>query len=175
MALPPPPPLRAPMRATGAAASTGAARSPAEVVPTAFYFKVGFGGAPGRDAAFQEVGGIGPEMETEPYHEGGENRFVHALPKGVKHPKLSLKRGIAPFDSDLVVWCREVLEGGLGQRIRPRVVHVNLLAADGGPLRAWSFENAYPTHWSVDPFQAERGAVAIEKIELKYATSRRKL
>ena len=171
---PPPPLLRATTRATGAAAPRGGA-APAEVVPTAFFFKVGFGAAPGRDAAFQEVSGIGPEMETESYHEGGENRFVHTLPKGVKHPKLVLKRGIAPFDSDLVAWCREVLEGGLSLRITPRVVHVNLLAADGGPLRAWSFENAYPAHWTVDPFQAERGAVAIEKIELNYATSRRKL
>jgi len=143
--------------------------------PAAFFFRVGFGPDNGGDAAFQEVGGIGPEMETESYSEGGENRFVHTLPKGVKHPKLTLKRGIAGFDSDLVTWCRAVLEGGLSTRIVPRLVQVSLLNAEGDPLRSWAFENAYPTHWSVDPFQADKAAVAIEKIELNYAVSTRKL
>ena len=146
-----------------------------EYPPTAFYFRVGFGTEQSGDAAFQEVGGIGPEMETESYREGGENRFVHTLPKGVKHPKLTLKRGVAPFDSDLVVWCRNVLEGGLGNRITPRLVHVNLLNEQGDPLRAWTFENAYPAHWTVDAFQSDKGSVAIEKIELNYAASSRTL
>src|SRR3954464_11386045 len=59
-----------------------------EYPPAAFYFRVGFGAEQSGDAAFQEVGGIGPEMESESYREGGENRFLHSLPKGVKHPKL---------------------------------------------------------------------------------------
>jgi phage tail-like protein len=146
-----------------------------DALPTAFFFRVGFGTDRDSDAAFQEVGGIGPEMETESYREGGENRFVHALPKGVKHPKLTLKRGIAPFASPLVTWCRDVLEGGLGVRIVPQLVHVDLLNAAAEPLRSWTFENAYPAHWTVDAFQAERGSVAIEKIELNYAVSSRKL
>jgi len=144
--------------------------------PVAFFFKVGF--VPytgGGDASFQEVGGIGPEMETEAYREGGENRFVHALPKGVKHPKLSLKRGVAPDDSDLVGWCRSVLEGGLATRIVPRTVLIDLLNAEGDPLRSWSFENAYPVHWTVDPFQADKNGLAIEKIELNYTVAQRKL
>ena len=32
-------------------------------------------------------------MEIETVVEGGENRFVHRLPKPVKHPNLVLKRG----------------------------------------------------------------------------------
>ena len=31
--------------------------------------------------------------------EGGENRFVHRLPKPVKHPNLVLKRGLATTSS----------------------------------------------------------------------------
>ena len=143
--------------------------------PAAFYFRVGFGTDEDADAAFQEVGGIGPEMETEAYREGGENRFVHSLPTGVKHPKLSLKRGIAAFDSALVTWCRDVLEGGFSTRIQPKTVQLKLLNEKGDPLRSWTFENAYPAHWSIDAFQAEKGAVAIEKIELNYAAATRKL
>jgi phage tail-like protein len=144
--------------------------------PAAFHFVVRFGSGWGRsDASFQEVGGIGPEMETESFQEGGENRFVHTLPKGVKHPKLTLKRGVADHDSQLVQWCRTVLEGGLAERIKPRDVFVYLLDAEGAPLRGWSFENAYPSHWTVDAFQADRNGIAIEKIELNYAVSTRKL
>ena len=46
---------------------------------------------------------------------------------------------------------------------------------DGKPLRGWFFQAAFPSQWSVDPFAAERNSVAIEKIELAYAASTRKL
>ena len=144
--------------------------------PAAFSFKVSFG-SPDllSETSFQEVGGIGSEMDSEPYHEGGENRFVHALPKGVNHGKLTLKRGVAGVASPLVKWCRDTLESGLGVRVKPKLVLVSLLNASGDPLRAWSFENAYPAQWSVDAFRADRNEVAIEKIELNYAVSSRKL
>lgn len=144
--------------------------------PPAFSFVVRFDGLWGRgDASFQEAGGIGPEMETDPYREGGENRFVHALPKGVKHPKLTLKRGVAPHSSQLVQWCSTVLQDGMGQLIETRNLTLYLLAADGAPLRGWSFQNAYPTHWTVDNFLADKNAVAVEKVEFSYATAVRKL
>lgn len=145
--------------------------------PAAFSFKVRIlpSGLLGDDTSFQEAGGIGPEMEVESYREGGENRFVHSLPKGVKHPKLSLKRGIARMDSPLVNWCHLTLDAGLAVRIVPQMVLLYLQDEAGLPLRAWSFEGAYPTKWSVDPFQADKNGVAIEKIELSYAVSLRTL
>lgn len=144
--------------------------------PLGFYFRVTFDEKfDGEDAAFQEVGGIGPEMETESYREGGENRFVYALPKGVKHPKLTLKRGIASFESKLVTWCRETLEGDLIKKIERRTVRVELLSGPDKPLRGWSFEHAYPAHWSVDPFQSDKNGFAIEKIELNYTSSKREM
>jgi phage tail-like protein len=144
--------------------------------PTAFHFAVRFvGQGADVDASFQEVSGIGPEMQTEPYHEGGENRFQHQLPKGVKHPRLTLKRGIAPIDSKLVAWCRDTLEGGLAVTVKPASgVEVLLLDGDGNPLRQWTFTNAYPVRWTVDPFVSTKNELAIEKIELAYAESQRK-
>lgn len=142
--------------------------------PAAFQFAVGFGGGWGQsDASFQEAGGVGPEMEIEAYREGGENRFVHSLPKGVKHPKLTLKRGVAGYGSELVGWCRSVLEGGLSTPIVTKDMVLFLLDENGAPLRAWSFQNAFPSHWSVDAFQADKNAVAIEKIEMTYTVSQR--
>lgn len=143
--------------------------------PAAFHFEVRFAAGWGAgDASFQEVGGIGPEMTTEEYREGGENRFTHALPTGVKHPKLNLKRGIAGKDSQLVQWCKAVLEGGLGQPIVTRDLSLVLLDESGDALRYWKFVNAFPSHWSVDSFQADKNAVAIEKVELIYSASERR-
>jgi phage tail-like protein len=94
----------------------------------AFHFGVAFGGGgSGDDTSFQEVSGIGAELELETVAEGGENRFVHQLPKAVKYPKLVLKRGIAKIDSSLVEWCKSVLEQDYIEEIETRDLEVRLL------------------------------------------------
>ena len=144
--------------------------------PVAFHFTVSFGSTPPAvDGAFQEIGGIAPELETESVAEGGENRFVHQLPKVMKNPRLTLKRGVAALDSQLVAWCRSVLEGGLVRPIVPKLLHVFLLDANGAPLRAWSFANAYPVRWEVESFNSTKNELALEKIELSYAYSKREV
>jgi len=144
--------------------------------PAAFYFTVAFGtAARDADCSFQEVSGIGSEMETETVVEGGENRFVYQLPKAVKHQRLVLKRGVAPFKSRLVTWCREVLEGDLAKPLGTQRLQVHLLDERGEPLRSWSFENAYPVKWDVEPFQSNRNEVALEKVELTYLYAKREV
>ncbi len=144
--------------------------------PVAFHFRVSFGTATvDADCSFREVSGIAAEMETETVAEGGENRFVYTLPKAVKHPRLVLKRGVAPFTSRLVTWCRNVLEGGLGEPLSTKLLRVALLDENGQPLRLWSFEGAYPVKWDVEPFQSNKNEVALEKVELAYLNVQREL
>lgn len=140
-----------------------------------FYFRVVFGGKSGlldnsspADHSFLEVSGLSAEIDLEPVIEGGENRFVHQLPKGVKFPKLSLKRGIADMNSPLVKWCSQALEGGLVERIQPMDLSVRLLDQTGDPLRTWDIVNAYPVRWEVEGFNSTKNEIAIEKIELSY-------
>lgn len=125
------------------------------------------------DSAFSEVSGIGSQIEFETVVEGGETRFVHQLPKGRKAQKATLKRGIAPANSDLIRWCAKVLQGGLGKPIEPTTVLVHLQDAEHNPLCSWALLNAWPVSWEVDPFAASRNEVAIEKIELCYALAQR--
>ena len=142
--------------------------------PSAFYFKVDFFSPYGKgDASFQEVSGIGSEIETEDVIEGGENRYVYRLPKSVKHPKLVLKRGIATMNSPLVMWCKSVLEAGFIAPIVPLSLLVFLMNENKFPIRAWGFANAYPVKWEVDAFNSTKNEVAIEKIELSYTYSYR--
>jgi phage tail-like protein len=144
--------------------------------PAAFHFTVHLDpAAGGGEAMFQEVSGIGAEMETEAVHEGGENRFVHALPKGVKHPRLVLRRGVVDIDSGLVKWCRQVLERGLAQPVVTQHIEVRLMDQGGEGLCIWDFTGAYPVKWSVQPFGSTKQEVALESVELAYGTVRRVL
>ena len=137
-----------------------------------FYFRVAFSGVLGSavpsDNSFLEVSGIKAELETESYKEGGENRFEHSLPKGVKYSPLVLKRGIAKMSSPFVMWCQEVFEAGFVLPIQTMELTVSLLESSGAPARSWSIVNAYPISWEVEAFNSEKNEVAIEKIELKY-------
>jgi phage tail-like protein len=144
--------------------------------PAAFHFSVGLGplGFLGVDAAFREVSGIVTELETEAIQEGGQS-FVYNLPKGITHPRLVLKRGIAPIYSPLVNWCRTVFEEWPSSRIETQPVQVSLLDESGWPLRVWTFDNAYPVRWEVEGFQSTKNEVAVEKIELSYTGSSRML
>lgn len=139
------------------------------LLPAAFQFTVRIGdNASGVDSSFQEVSGLEVSMDVDELREGGENRFMHQLPTGVKQKRLTLKRGVAPMDSPLVGWCKETLELGLQEPIKPALVIVRLLDANAKPLRAWSFANAYPVRWEIDNFNSTRNEVALETIELAY-------
>lgn len=144
--------------------------------PAAFFFDVMIGipmSPLSSDAAFQEVSGIGPELETEDIPEGGENRFIYQLPKQVKNAKLVLKRGLAPRTSLLVQWCIDVLEGGLSTEISPQPIAVRLLGESSSIGMAWMFARAYPVHWEVDAFNAAKSDIAIETISFSYSYAMR--
>ena len=139
--------------------------------PVAFHFTVRLDpAAGGGEAMFQEVSGIDAELVTETIQEGGENRFVHALPKGAKQPRLVLKRGVVAIDSGLVRWCRQVLESGLTQPVLTQQIEVHLTDLSGEALRRWRFTGAYPVKWSAEPFGSTKHEVALESVELAYVT-----
>jgi phage tail-like protein len=143
--------------------------------PVSFQFSVSVNGQSGADSSFQSVSGIESTITTEDIVEGGENRFVHKLPNGIKQNNIELKRGISPAKSELMKWCKAVMEQGLSQRIKPRSLVVHLLDEKQNPIRSWSFENAFPVSWKVESFDATKNEVAIETITLSYTYSKRNL
>lgn len=176
MTIPLPPPLPLPAGAAPRTPPRPPVPTGGEYPPVAFYFSVNLDTRMrDADCSFREVSGIAAEMDLESVVEGGENRFVHQLPKAVKHPRLVLKRGIAPLSSRLLKWCKAVLEGDLSQPLGTRQMWVSLLDAQGAPLRSWSFENVFPVKWEVEPFQSSKNEVALEKVELSYLLSKREV
>ena len=125
------------------------------------------------DASFQEISGIEAEFETESVVEGGENRFVHRLPKQPRYQNLVLKRGVTTTESFLSEWIGETLNSNLASPIRPHDLIVMLLNENGGPVMTWTFANAYPVKYSVSPLNSQENKILIETLELAYSSFKR--
>jgi phage tail-like protein len=153
--------------------ASAAAASVTEL-PVAFAFRVSLlrlqGQANPVTASFREVSGLEHSFETEDLVEGGENRFVHQLPRAPRPRRLTLKRGLVERGSGFVSWCRQSLQNGLAQPLKPIDVQVQLIGADLRPLMVWKCTNAYPVRWAIEGFESQRNEVAIEDIELAYQT-----
>lgn len=120
------------------------------------------------DASFLEVSGIEARFETEEVAEGGENRFVHRLPRAGAYSNLVLKRGVVTKDSFLAEWVGQTVGSGMSLPILPQNLLVTLLDKDGLPLIAWGFVNAWPVRWEVSPLDAMDNKVLTETLELSY-------
>jgi phage tail-like protein len=137
-----------------------------EYPPVGFHFSVVFELFPQlpNDFRFQSVEGLTVDVETEDFKEGGENRFVHKLPKRTKYHDIVLKRGMF-LGSGIVLWCRNAIESF---NFQPTNVIITLLNEDHAPLAAWYVVNAFPVSWSVSDFTAEQNKLVIESIKLRY-------
>lgn len=135
--------------------------------PTSFSFVVnGISNTEGVDSQFQSVSGLSSTIETEEYIEGGENRFVHHLPKRAKYTTLVLKRGLIK-DSGLIKWCKKAFEE-FSFEPRDLVISLSGGVKSSAPLMVWNVIGAYPVKWEVSEFNAEENKLAIETIELRY-------
>jgi phage tail-like protein len=134
---------------------------------TGFHFVVYFHGLLPNpvDVSFQSVGGLSVDVETESYAEGGENRFVHEIPKGLKFSTLVLKRGLKSAPSVVSKWCEDAYENFV---FKPVNIIISLLDSHHLPIHNWSVIGAYPTRYEIDEFNAEKGQVVIQTLELKY-------
>ncbi len=134
--------------------------------PVGFHFLVAFELLPPlpNDFRFQEVKGLTVDIETEDFKEGGENRFVHRLPKRAKYHQLTLKRGML-IGSSIVWWCRNAIENFV---FEPVNITVTLLNEAHIPVAAWYIVNAYPVSWSVSDLNAEQSKIVVESIKLNY-------
>lgn len=126
--------------------------------------------AGGVDAGFQEISGVEAWIETEPLAEGGENRYLHQLPRATRHPNLVLRRGYIAAPSFLSEWAAQTVGSALDKPILTRTLVVHLLGASGVPLAGWTFARAWPVRWVAGPFDAMKNAVLTEVLEFSYAT-----
>ena len=108
------------------------------------------------------------EWGVEEVGEGGENRFVHRLPKPAKYSNLVLKRGAVTGASFFTEWVGLSIGSSLALPIVTQNLLVTLLDAAGSPSVAWVFVNAYPVKCQVGPLSSMESKVLIETLELSY-------
>jgi phage tail-like protein len=114
--------------------------------------------------AFQEVKGLGADLEVLPYAEGGVNDFVHQLPVRHSWNRLSLRRGLVR-DPGLWSWYLAGLTQSLGAR---RDGAILLLTPAGNPAMAWTFRGGLAAKWIGPELNAMQNAVAIEGLEIAH-------
>lgn len=114
-------------------------------------------------AGFASVSGLGIDVVTEEYAEGGVNEYTHAIPTRVEYPNVELERGMT--DSvELIEWIESVRAGRVDRR-NGRIV---LLDATGEERWGWEFHDAYPVSWVGPDLSADQSEVAIERLELTH-------
>jgi phage tail-like protein len=113
---------------------------------------------------FQEVSGLGAELEVTAYPEGGVNDFVHQLPVRHSWNRIVLKHGLL-VTAVLWNWYQAGLTQSLGARRDGTVI---LLSPQGVPTVAWNFHGGLAAKWTGPAFDAMRDAVAIESLEIAH-------
>ena len=115
-------------------------------------------------AAFQEVKGLGADLEVLSYAEGGTNDFVHQLPVRHSWGRITLQGGLVR-DPGLWEWYAAGLTQSLGAR---RDGAILLLSRSGIPAMAWTFFGGLAAKWMGPELSAMQDAVAIESLEIAH-------
>ncbi|WP_033327257.1 phage tail protein [Streptomyces yerevanensis] len=114
--------------------------------------------------AFQQVTGIGAQLEVLAYPEGGVNDRVRQFPVRHSWNRIVLHRGVARGPS-LWDWYQTGLADPLGARRSGAVV---LLDAAGLPGAVWAFRRGLASKWTGPDLHAERSEVALEQLEIAH-------
>jgi phage tail-like protein len=109
---------------------------------------------------FRECTGIGVEIETKEYMEGGSNEFVHKLPTRVKYQNIVLKRGVTHEDA-LLKWFWDSRNS-----VQRKEMTITLLGPGTKTVRTWAFLNAYPVKWTGPNLNASSNQIATESLEI---------
>jgi phage tail-like protein len=113
---------------------------------------------------FQEVKGLGADLEVTPYAEGGVNDYVHQLPVRHSWTRISLRRGFVR-DRGLWDWYQAGLVQSLGARRDGSLI---LVSPSGKHLVSWQFRGGIAVKWIGPEFNAMQGAVAVEGLEIAH-------
>ena len=110
---------------------------------------------------FTEVSGMGVDIETIDYREGGAAPAVRKLPGRVSYPDITLKWGLSD-NRELWEWLQTAASG----EVVRRNISVILVNAGGQETLRWNLVNAWPCQWRAAPLDAMKNEVAIESMVL---------
>jgi phage tail-like protein len=121
---------------------------------------------PACHAAFAECDGLEMSIEPKMIRSGGDNRRQDHFIGPTSYSQLTLKRGMTA-NLDLWNWFLAATQPG---RVSTAQGQVTLWDADGTPRITFVLENCLPVKMRAPSLNAKDGQVAIEEIQLVYAS-----
>jgi phage tail-like protein len=115
-------------------------------------------------AGFQEVSGLGAEVDVIEYREGSDKSgAVRKIPGLIRYSNITLKRGYTQ-DKSLWIWFKSVLDGA--------VVRSNgsIILMDSGrnPVLRWHFREGWPCKYEGPSLSGKGNEIAIETLEIAH-------
>ncbi len=111
--------------------------------------------------SFAGIRGLEVQVDVLEYREGGINDVVHRLPGPLTYPNLVLSNGLTSHAVE--EWFAQTRLGA-----ERHTMIVTFLDPAGKPVRAWSFDEAYPIRWTGPTLDATAVAVAGEELEVAH-------
>ena len=116
------------------------------------------------NGSFQEVRGLGGDLEVTAYPEGGANGYTHQLPLRHSWTRITLKRGVVR-EPALWWWYQQGLTNSLGARRDGAII---LMTPAGTPAVSWCFYGGLAAKWVGPDLTAGQNAVAVETLEIAH-------
>lgn len=120
---------------------------------------------------FMEISGLEITVETDPIAEGGNNGFVHRVPKGMSWPNIVLKRGVTQTNG-MLEWVKKAAGEGFaasGNKLTRSTAAITLMGPEHEQrIRSWSFEGALPVKWTGPNFSVSSTDAAVETLEFMH-------
>jgi phage tail-like protein len=110
---------------------------------------------------FSAVSGLESSIKVHEFTEGGNNGYTHKLPGEAQYSNLTLSKGVTDLTA-MWDWYAAVAEG---YTIR-RNLSVTILDHGRWPVMWWDVVGALPVKWTGPTFDAARGEVGVESLEL---------
>lgn len=114
-----------------------------------------------RAGAFTECTLPTIQWDIEKVIEGGQNTYIHQLPKGLKESTITLKRGLG-LGGEIYNWYQSSLTGTFLRKS----VTIHLMDSLRKVMCSWTAAQAFPVKWTGPRLQADSRAIAIETLEI---------
>lgn len=111
---------------------------------------------------FQEVSGLGIQINVTDLVEGGVNNKTHKLLGNASFPNITLKRGL--IDDEFYHWISNVRNGVVSRK----TISIEILDEAGKSCKKYKIERAIPVNWSGPALNVMQDAIATESLELAH-------
>jgi phage tail-like protein len=128
-----------------------------------FCFLVRFTDLPGTvETFFKSASGLRYETEVIPLKAGGTNDTTFNLPGSMKWSPLVFKQGFTK-SSGLLAWRELWTKDGPKKRSGGSIIQLDTALK---PAAEWKFVRGWPSKWEIAEFDAGKGEVSIETLEI---------